>query len=329
MNLVEFRAYLEENQAVFSVWGEFVAQEINSAIKALAETNPAFYVRIPVVPRVKEIESALHKVGRKGYADPVAQMTDLVGTRFVFLLSDHVNALSSVVLGNTGWNAQVSKDIAEEIRRNPKIFDYQSQHFEVRPLKDVEIGGVVIPATVCCEVQVRTLLQHAYAELVHDSIYKPSGAVPPMAERQVAKSMALMETTDELFCKTMELLAEAGRPRDEGYEDLRQLFRALVGAEYMRPDLRSNLCVLEEYQDMLTEDVVANINDFIQSKSYLVPKIQSRSSSVGLFSQPIVLFVYWLVTKRDVDQVLQTWPLPGFLRDLNMVLSDLDLSPSY
>lgn len=329
MNLVEFRTYLEENQAVFTAWGEFVAQEISCAIKTIAESNSAFYVRIPVVPRVKEIESALHKVGRKGYSDPVVQMTDLVGVRFVFLLADHVHEVSNVVLGNSGWKAQVSKDIADEIRKNPKTFDYQSQHFEVRPLKDVEIDGVVIPATVCCEVQVRTLLQHAYAELVHDSIYKPNGLVPPMAERQVAKSMALMETTDELFCKTMALLAEASRPRDEIYEDLRQLFRSLIGVEYMRPDLRSNLCVLEEYREMLTQGVVADIKEFIQSKSYLVPKIQSRSASVGLFSQPIVLFIYWLVAKHDVDQVLQTWPLPGFLRDLNMVLSDLDRSPSY
>lgn len=329
MNPVELRTYLEQNQAVFTAWGKFVAQELGDAIKSLAKTTPAFYVRIPVVPRVKDIQSALHKVGRKGYDDPVVQMTDLVGARFVFLLSDHVQELSNIVIGYSGWRAQVSKDIAEEIRKNPKLFDYQSQHFEVRPLQDFEIDGVAIPASVCCEVQVRTLLQHAYAELVHDSIYKPSGAVPPMAERQVAKSMALMETTDELFCKTMALLAEAGKPRDEAYEDLLQLFRSLVGAEYMRPDLRSNLIVLEEYSELLSSDLIVSVKEFIQSKSYLVPKIQTRSASVGLFSQPVVLFVYWLVMKQDVDQILQTWPLPGFLRDLNMVLSDLDRSPSY
>lgn len=329
MNLVEFRTYLDDNQAVFSAWGNYVVKEINNAIKARAKTNPAFYVRIPVSPRVKEIESALHKVGRKGYSDPVVQMTDLVGARFVFLLSDHVDELSRIVLEHSAWNAQVSKDVADEIRKNPKIFDYQSQHFEVRPLREFQIDGVVVPANLCCEVQIRTLLQHAYAELVHDSIYKPSGAVSPLAERQVAKSMALMETTDELFCKTMVLLAEAGRPRDEAYEDIRQLYRSLVGAEYMRPDSRTNLCVLEQYQEMLTGDLIARIKEFILSKAYLVQKIQARSAAVGLFSQPIVLFVYWLVTQRDVDQILQTWPLPGFLRDLSMVLSDLDLSPSY
>lgn len=329
MNLVELRTYLEKNQDVFTAWGNFVAQELGDAIKSRAKTTPAFYVRIPVAPRVKDIQSALHKVGRKGYADPVVQITDLVGVRFVFLLSDHVQELSDIILGHSGWRAQVSKDIADEIRKNPKIFDYQSQHFEVRPLQDFEMNRVMIPASVCCEVQIRTLLQHAYAELVHDSIYKPNGAVPPMAERQVAKSMALMETTDELFCKTMTLLAEAGKPRDEAYEDLRQLFRSLVGAEHMRPDLRSNLSVLEEYSELLSSDLIVSVKEFIQSKSYLVPKIQARSGSVGLFSQPVVLFVYWLAMKQDVDQILQTWPLPGFLRDLKMVLSDLDLSPSY
>lgn len=329
MDLTEFRAYLERSEPMFLAWGSFVAQEISAVIKSLAESNSAFYVRIPVEPRVKDIESALHKVGRKGYTDPVVQMTDLVGARFVLLLSDHVEELSKLVLEHPKWRAQISKDIADERLKNPKIFDYQSQHFEVRPLEDLEINGVAISAAICCEVQIRTLLQHAYAELVHDSIYKPTGPVNPMAERQVAKSMALMETTDELFCKTMALLSAAARPRDEIYEDLRQLYRSLIGAEYMRPDLRSNLSLLEEYQEFFSEDLVAKTKEFVQSKPYLVPKIQARSKSTGLFSQPTVLFVYWLVMQRDVDNIIQTWPLPGFSKDLNLILSDLDRSPSY
>ena len=329
MDLTEFRAYLEQNQPMFLAWGDFVAQEISIVIKSLEVSNSAFYVRIPVQPRVKEIESALHKIGRKGYTDPVVQMTDLVGVRFVLLLSDHVQELSKLILEHPKWRAQISKDITDERLKNPKIFDYQSQHFEVRPLEDFDNNGVAISANICCEVQIRTLLQHAYAELVHDSIYKPTGPVNPMAERQVAKSMALMETTDDLFCQTMGLLSAAARPRDEIYEDLRQLYRSLIGAEYMRPDLRSNLSLLEEYQDMFAEDLVARIKEFVQTKTYLVPKIRARSKLTGLFSQPTVLFVYWLVTQRDVDNIVQTWPLPGFSKDLNMILSDLDRSPSY
>jgi hypothetical protein len=61
---------------------------------------------------------------------------------------------------------------------------------------------------------------NAYAELVHDSIYKPSGDVPKSAERQIARSMALMETTDDLFCKTMEILADNSKERNKLLEFL-------------------------------------------------------------------------------------------------------------
>ncbi|MCC2018497.1 hypothetical protein QM121_09360 [Enterobacter hormaechei] len=90
---------------------------------------------------------------------------------------------------------------------------------------------------ICCEVQVRTLLQHAYAELVHDSVYKPVGIVPKSAERHIARSMALMETTDDLFCSTMKLLYETNVERNKFNNSLSELYREFVGTGYMHYDV--------------------------------------------------------------------------------------------
>ena len=172
--------------------------------------------------------SALGKVSRKGYDNPIVQMTDLIGVRFVVLLSVEIRTISDIIENCDKWHATVSKDYLSEIDVNPKIFDYQSRHYEVRPITQFDYRGESITPEMCCEVQVRTLLQHAYAELVHDSIYKPSGDVPKSAERQIARSMALMETTDDLFCKTMEILADNSKERNKLLEFLSEIGRAHV-----------------------------------------------------------------------------------------------------
>ena len=124
-------------------------------------------------------------------------MTDLIGVRFVVLLSVEIRTISDIIENCDKWHATVSKDYLSEIDVNPKIFDYQSRHYEVRPITQFDYRGESITPEMCCEVQVRTLLQHAYAELVHDSIYKPSGDVPKSAERQIARSNSFQVITQK------------------------------------------------------------------------------------------------------------------------------------
>ncbi|TOO37902.1 (p)ppGpp synthetase, partial [Vibrio parahaemolyticus] len=72
-------------------------------------------------------------------------------------------------------------------------------HYVVRARVDLQVKGLMIKAGTPCEIQVRTLLQHAYAELTHDAVYKAKTVVEPEVHRTVAKSMALIETTDDFF----------------------------------------------------------------------------------------------------------------------------------
>jgi ppGpp synthetase/RelA/SpoT-type nucleotidyltranferase len=330
MDADAFRKHLEESQPAFDLWGKYVARKINeAAIQKFGDEGSSACFKISVPPRLKKIESALGKIGRKGYDNPVAQMTDLVGVRYVVLLSEQIELVCEIVKSEPTWTAEVSKDYQEEIEKNPKIFDYQSQHFEVRPKSNFEIDGIPITTDMCCEVQIRTLLQHAYAELVHDSIYKPVGNVPPKAERQVAKSMALMETTDELFCSTMKLLTDANKPRNQLHEDLTDIYRGKIGGSLLRPDVKTSYAILDEFRELLKNGLSAEIRTYIESKAYISKKVIERAKANPFFAQPIILFVYWAVDEIDPDDLKQRWPLPGYLRDIEIVFSDLDRKPSY
>lgn len=256
-------------------------------------------------------------------------MTDLVGVRFVVLLSEEVKLVCDTIQGDASWNVSVSRDVEEEIKKNTKIFDYQSQHYEVRPQKAMVLDGETITPDMCCEVQVRTLLQHAYAEMVHDNIYKPTGLVPVKAERHVARSMALMETTDELFSQTMGYLKEANAPRVEFMRDITAVYRAKIGGQYLAADDKSAPVLIDEFRELLGEGLASDISALLERKKYIPLKITSRATSVPLFNQAAVLFVYWLALNHDTDDLMKRWPLPGYLSSLETILSDLDRRPSH
>lgn len=327
MDTEAFRKYLEETRSAYEKWGLYVAKKINEAL--LTAGLPNNFIKIPTEPRVKTIESAIGKQGRKGYTDPLQQMTDLVGVRFVVLLSDEVRLVCEAIQGEASWNASVARDVSEEIKRNTKLFDYQSQHYEVRPEQSMVLDGLNITPDMCCEVQVRTLLQHAYAEMVHDNIYKPTGPVPVQAERHVARSMALMETTDELFSQTMKYLKDANAPRVEFLKDITAIYRDKIGGQYLAADDKSALALIDEFRELLSDGLTSDIRALLERIKYIPLKIANRAASVPLFNQAAVLFVYWLALNHDTDDLVNRWPLPGYLSSLDTILSDLDRRPSH
>lgn len=327
MDIEAFRQYLHSTHSAYAKWGAYVAKTIEERLKE-AEL-PADFIKIPAAPRVKNIESAVGKVGRKGYTDPLQEMTDLVGVRFVVLLSSDMDIVCEAIKNEAIWDAKISRDVAEEIAKNIKLFDYQSQHFEVRPRQPLELDGETIATDMCCEVQVRTLLQHAYAEMVHDNIYKPSGFVPPMAERHVARSMALMETTDELFCQTMELLKNANAPKTAFLKELTAIYRDKIGGQHLASDDKSASVLADEFRDVLCDGLANQISALLDKKRYISNKIIHRAASIPLFNQASVLFVYWLALNHDTDDLMNRWPLPGYWSSLRTILSDVDRRPSH
>lgn len=141
----DFKLYLESNQTAFEAWGNYVYKKMEERLKEnLSLKCLKGYLKIPVTPRVKEIESALGKVARKGYENPIEQMTDLVGIRFVVLLSNDIDKICNILEDIEEFDTKISKNYLEEIELNPKIFDYQSKHYEVRPKATIDIGGISI-----------------------------------------------------------------------------------------------------------------------------------------------------------------------------------------
>lgn len=62
----DFKSYLESHQAAFSAWGRFVAEEIQNQLSNVISPVPvANFLKIEAKPGVKEISSALAKIGKE------------------------------------------------------------------------------------------------------------------------------------------------------------------------------------------------------------------------------------------------------------------------
>jgi putative GTP pyrophosphokinase len=149
---------------------------------------------LSITGRTKSVASFAAKAvrsfdGQPLYADPLTQITDVVGVRVITYLQSDVTAVAQLFADQL--TIIDDRDLGEETAREGR-FGYASRHLLVSSAAVRER-----PASV----QVRTVLQHAWAEFEHDIRYK--GTVPaelaPDLERRFTLAAGLLELADREF----------------------------------------------------------------------------------------------------------------------------------
>ena len=204
MTEAELLARWRAEKPLYEAWADFISLKVHEALQAsIAPVSLDYFIKVPVKPRLKAdstlVDKALH---RKQYTNPYEDLTDKVGMRFVVLLTTDIKKVCDAIEGAARqgfWDASKDRDYEKERLDKPLEFSYQSVHYVLRAKDGIEHQGRKIPGGATCEVQIRTLLQHAHSELTHDTLHKPKITAQPGVKRTVAKSMALIEATDEFF----------------------------------------------------------------------------------------------------------------------------------
>lgn len=324
----EIRTLWEQEQPIYEAWSDYVRDRLVARLtEILAQQEPpgriSEFLKLPVQPRLKDAKSLVDKAlfRDKKYADPYAEITDKAGMRFVVLLSSHIRLVEQAILDERDWDGSKDRDYEEERRERPLEFAYQSLHYVVRAARDITLGLVTVPKGTACELQIRTLLQHAHSELTHDTIYKPKKDASPDIKRTVAKSMALIEAADDFFEQVMRDLKSASKPVRDAIDALSRAYVRHVG---IHPEAeKSNVVVLDEFADQIPADLTAQIDSLISSKGYILERIRSRYDARHLFRQPIILFAYLMAFSMPA-KVKDIWPLTN--EDLKLVFLDLGIS---
>jgi ppGpp synthetase/RelA/SpoT-type nucleotidyltranferase len=183
----------------FSLYAETLASVLRAASKKYA---PLAIVQA----RPKEISSFAEKILRKDrYKDPVNEITDLCGARVIAHTLDEVKAMCDFIKSN--FEIDKANSLEYEQRLKPTEFGYRSVHYIVQfkkgvfPNKEV---NVKIPYEVLglkAEIQVRTTLEHAWADYNHDLSYKGAFKIPQKWERELAGLAASLEAADLTFSR--------------------------------------------------------------------------------------------------------------------------------
>ncbi|MDA0180349.1 hypothetical protein OJ997_08580 [Solirubrobacter phytolaccae] len=144
--------------------------------------------------RTKTVRSFGEKITSKGkYADPLEEITDLAGLRVIVYYPDDVREVGALI------DRELEVDWGNSNRSGhddpPDRFGYRSDHYIVS-----------LPSTepwerfegLRAEIQVRTVMQHAWAAVDHEIRYKAAD-LPRDLSRRLFRLSALLELADEQF----------------------------------------------------------------------------------------------------------------------------------
>jgi len=185
----KFEKWLAENQSVFA--------ELASAVRSIIETalNENGIPHLSVTGRAKTVSSAVRKARIKGYRQPKQETTDLAGIRVVTFTQTDADRVCTLLrtIFRVDEKRSVDKSAALKVNR----VGYRSHHL-ICQLDDVRVKLVEFKkfASVTFEVQVRTVLQHAWAEIEHSRNYKFSGVLPATLGRSLNLVAGLLEVAD-------------------------------------------------------------------------------------------------------------------------------------
>jgi len=156
---------------------------------------------LTVLTRVKTFESLQEKIDRKNYDNPFSQAPDFVGIRVILYFPKDVAAARELLTKE--FDVIESADKSQLLKANE--FGYRSHHLLLRTPKSWAktpnyrgLEGITV------EVQLRTILMHAWAEIEHKLQYKSNVQVPEVLKRKLFLLSAKVEEADDQFQSLVE-----------------------------------------------------------------------------------------------------------------------------
>ena len=163
--------------------------------EALKENDIIFH---SIESRVKSVNSFRNKALREKYENPVKEITDLAGIRIITLFEKEIHQISDIIKDLFKIDYERSEDKSDLLDADK--MGYKSIHYIAELSSDkitaTELEGF---AGVKFEIQIRSILQHAWAEIEHDRNYKFKGKLPKYLQRRFYALAGMLEIADREF----------------------------------------------------------------------------------------------------------------------------------
>lgn len=257
--------------------------------------------------RAKDIDSILKKLILKPQYS-YETLGDRVGVRVVVRYRQEIPRV--VQAARDIFSCGDPEDTAQRLAEDR--VGYLSTHMDVA-LKGTDRAAMAYPPEQFrAELQVRTLAQHLWSEMSHDSTYKSGTVVEPDLKRRVNLLAGLIEVADREFSRLEEEFSRvAAIPEIRLLKALEAQYLRL-GAE--RGDTDLSLDVIRNLWPLYgkgPDEIQIHLEQLLADKAALfrtvfADALAAPASRSAFLFQPEVLMIYDLLQSREFD-LRRTW----------------------
>jgi ppGpp synthetase/RelA/SpoT-type nucleotidyltranferase len=248
-----------------------------------------------VKSRPKDIDSLIRKLIRKR-EHTYDSLGDKVGVRVIVRYKDEINPILEIA--DRIFQLSNVENTADRLK--PDVVGYLSVHgvirFRARDAKASEYP----PDTFSAELQVRTLAQHLWSEMAHDSVYKNDETLQPLSnqlKRRIYILAGAIELADEEFNRI-----EREMPLVPEVDILKALERHHYKLTTRRGDSETSLDVIRMLTPLYKTEmrqIVAHLAEFYSNHESILREVYGRAEDLAdrsaFLFQPEALMIYDLL----------------------------------
>lgn len=151
-----------------------------------------------VTSRGKSLKSFTAKAQSGKYGDPQNEIKDMAGIRVITYLESDVQKVATMIENLFDIDKTNSLDQAQLLGSDR--LGYRSVHYVAKfDKRRRKLPEYKVYEDLPFEIQIRSLLQHAWAEIEHDRNYKFSGKLPTGLQRRFYLVAGMLECADREF----------------------------------------------------------------------------------------------------------------------------------
>jgi GTP pyrophosphokinase len=307
------------------------AKKVNELLEYILE-EPRYSIH-SITFREKDPKSLREKINREGksYSDPLAEITDLAAVRVIAHFPSRIDYIFGAIRKH--FVVDYENSIDKRKTTNPSYFGYASLHLVIE-LTDERLA---LPEYSKfkgkkCEIQVRTILQHAWADIDHDLEYKNTESIPFELRRRFASLAGLLELADKEF---ESIYVDTKNLRKKIKEDinneninlpinldtLKYYFEIFHNELKYMPKLLNNLVLLlnkckiktvEEFHTVITSDCMDRVKASLEATE---ADCAIKQTNICLLPYMLTVGDYFKIPFNDLDKFIDCSVMYSFYRN--------------
>lgn len=194
-----------------------LAEIIAITIKNSLISHKISFVDVPYRHKTKKsfMKKIEDKISEKAYTPE--SMTDLAGIRVITLIESDVQKVCDLI--KTMFNVHDQDSVNKSEKLGEEKVGYRSVHFvcDVGNIRE-QLPEFSAYKGFCFEIQIRTALEHAWAEIEHDRGYKLGGKLPSHLNRRFKLLSGLLESADLEFNRLTVEIEEYAKQLNESIQ---------------------------------------------------------------------------------------------------------------